>query len=57
MFGAIHGSLVAFLPIALLGALLAILLHRTGNVWTCIGLHVVFNAGQFFLMWVTASYS
>jgi len=57
MFGAIHGSLLAFLPIALLGALLAVLLHRTGNLWTCIGLHVTFNAGQFFLMWLTASLS
>jgi membrane protease YdiL (CAAX protease family) len=53
-FGLVHGSLSALVPIALLGVLLALLLERTGNLWSCIALHAVFNAGQLGLMLVLA---
>jgi len=49
-FGLVHTSASAFIPITLLGILLALLLERTGNLWSCIALHSVFNAGQFALM-------
>lgn len=50
VFGLVHASLFAMVPITVLGAVLALLYHRTGNLWSCIGLHAVFNAGQFALM-------
>ncbi len=49
-FGVVHGSIVALVPIACLGALLALVLQRTGNIWCCIALHSIFNFGQFALM-------
>jgi len=52
LFGLVHGSFSALLPIALLGILLALLLERTGNLWSCVALHSVFNAGQLTLMLV-----
>jgi membrane protease YdiL (CAAX protease family) len=55
VFGLVHFSIFAFLPIALLGIVLALVLERTGNLWSCIALHAVFNAGQFALMLVVGS--
>ena len=50
LFGLIHMSLFALLPITLLGVLLALVFERTGNIWACIALHAIFNSGQFLLM-------
>jgi membrane protease YdiL (CAAX protease family) len=50
VFGAVHGNLLAGVPVAILGAILALELERTGSIWTCVALHAAFNAGQFALM-------
>ena len=50
LFGLIHASVLAFVPIALFGMLLALVLERTGSLSSCIALHAIFNAGQFALM-------
>jgi len=49
-FGLVHGKLLAIVPVGILGILLALLLHRTGNLWSCVALHACFNAGQVALM-------
>ncbi len=55
LFGLIHGSLFAFVPITVLGMLLAALFHRTGNIWSCIALHATFNAAQLCYMVIELS--
>ena len=47
IFGLIHGSLSAFLPLAMFGAVLCIVRDRYGLL-TCIGLHALFNFLTFF---------
>jgi len=44
VFSAAHGSLVALLPLALFGLLLAWLYERTGSLWAPIAAHAFFNA-------------
>lgn len=44
LFGAIHGSLFAFVPIFVLGIILALLYRRTGGLAANIALHAGFNA-------------
>ena len=43
-FAAAHASLVALLPLALFGLLLAWLYERTGSIWAPIAAHACFNA-------------
>lgn len=43
LFGVIHGSLAAFVPIFVLGLALAIIYRRTGNLASNIALHATFN--------------
>ena len=50
IFSLCHFSLTAFLPLALLGILFAVILHRTGNLWACIALHALFNGTNLLLM-------
>lgn len=47
LFGVIHGSLSAFLPLAMFGAVLCIVRDRYGLL-TCISLHAAFNFLTFF---------
>ncbi len=51
VFAAIHATPAIFLPLFLLGALLAHLYERTGNLLAPITTHVVFNLVNFF--WLT----
>lgn len=44
IFAAAHASLVALLPLALFGLLLAWLYERTGSIWAPIAAHACFNA-------------
>jgi membrane protease YdiL (CAAX protease family) len=46
-FGAIHANLAAFVPLALFGAVLALLYDRTGNLGACIAAHATFNVVGF----------
>jgi membrane protease YdiL (CAAX protease family) len=50
LFGAVHANLLAFVPVSLLGAVLALEMERTGSIWSCIALHAAFNAGHTALM-------
>jgi membrane protease YdiL (CAAX protease family) len=43
VFGLIHGSVAAFVPIFVLGLALAIIYRRTGNLASNIALHATFN--------------
>ncbi len=43
VFSAAHGSLVALLPIFILGALLAFIYEKTGSIWSTIAVHLCFN--------------
>ena len=54
VFGLIHMNAAAFLPITALGALLAAVYHHTGNVWTCIALHSIFNGTQLLLLTIVS---
>ncbi len=45
LFGAIHGHLPSFLPLALLGVVLGLAYERTGSLWSPILLHTFFNLG------------
>ncbi|MFQ5653317.1 MAG: lysostaphin resistance A-like protein [Planctomycetota bacterium] len=52
IFGLVHLNLAAFLPVTLLGAILALLYHRTGNLWSPVALHGAYNLCQ--LLWLMA---
>lgn len=43
IFSAVHGSLAAFLPLFIFGALLALLYEWTGSIWAPIAAHLLFN--------------
>ncbi|NJM39094.1 MAG: CPBP family intramembrane metalloprotease [Akkermansiaceae bacterium] len=43
VFSAAHGSLVALLPIFILGGLLAFIYEKTGSLWAPIAVHFCFN--------------
>lgn len=43
LFAAIHGSLVGFAPLALLGVTFALAYELTGSVWTSVLMHALFN--------------
>jgi hypothetical protein len=44
VFAGAHGSMVALLPLFLLGIVLVQLYERTGSIWAPISLHLCFNA-------------
>ena len=44
LFGAFHGSLIRFLPVALLGTALAAVVWRTGNIWLAVAGHALHNS-------------
>jgi membrane protease YdiL (CAAX protease family) len=46
LFSALHTNLVGFLPIMLLGVLLAYLYERTGNLVASIIVHIIHNTGM-----------
>ncbi len=50
LFGALHATIAGFLPLMLLGVLLALIYERSGSLWPCVALHSLFNAVQFGLM-------
>lgn len=43
LFGAVHWHAPAFLPLALLGLVLALLYETTRSLWSSIALHAIFN--------------
>ncbi|MGC8724849.1 MAG: CPBP family intramembrane glutamic endopeptidase [Acidobacteriota bacterium] len=49
LFGFFHGSILRFAPVALLGAVLAAVVWRTGNLWLAVGCHALHNAA---ILWV-----
>lgn len=46
-FGAVHGNLMAFLPLTFFGVLLVVLYELTGNLLAPVVTHGLFNAGSF----------
>ena len=50
LFGAAHGSLVALLPLGLVGVVCAALFLRTGSLLPSMALHMVFNAANLALV-------
>ena len=49
LFGFFHGSILRFAPVALLGAVLAAVVWRTGNLWLAVACHALHNAA---ILWV-----
>ncbi|MEM7166465.1 MAG: CPBP family intramembrane glutamic endopeptidase [Planctomycetota bacterium] len=45
-FGIVHGNLAGLLPLSLLGVVFALLYHRTGNLWSSICMHAIFNGAM-----------
>jgi uncharacterized protein len=56
LFGAVHFNLMTFLPLTLLGLLLAWLYERTGNLLAPIVAHSTFNLANLFLMAIARMY-
>jgi len=54
LFGAVHGELVALLPISLLGAVFAFLTRRTGSLLASATAHAGFNAFESLMLLLTA---
>lgn len=50
IFGAIHFKPEFIFPLAILGAILALLYERTGSLWPCIALHAANNALAFVVL-------
>lgn len=48
VFGLYHGNMVQFIYASLLGALLAIIYHRTGTLWTAVLAHMAANLWSLF---------
>lgn len=47
VFGAIHLKLEFLVPLAILGAILALLYEKTGSIWPCVLMHALNNALAF----------
>jgi len=47
-FALMHMHLPSFLPLFMLSAVLCFAYWRTGSLWTCIGLHAIYNAVSVF---------
>jgi membrane protease YdiL (CAAX protease family) len=50
IFGVFHMNAMTFLPLTLLGATLALLYEKTGNLMSPILAHSLFNLANFFLL-------
>ena len=50
IFGAVHANLQALVPLTIMGMALAWFYRNTGNLWTCIFFHMLFNGSQFGLL-------
>lgn len=44
LFGAVHFSLLHFIPLSVLGIILAVSYYRSRSIWTPIAIHALFNA-------------
>lgn len=44
IFSIMHYHLPSFVPLALLSSVLSLAYWRTGSIWTCIGIHMIWNA-------------
>jgi len=53
LFSVLHTNAVGFLPIMVLGVLLAYLYEKTGSLVPSIGVHVIHNAGMMLLVFLT----
>lgn len=51
-FGALHGNIVAFLPVASLGCLLAYLYEKTGSLIPSITVHIIHNSALIFVVFI-----
>ncbi|HEY8489514.1 MAG TPA: type II CAAX endopeptidase family protein [Dehalococcoidia bacterium] len=47
LFGLVHGQVGLILPFAMVGALLALLYHRSGSLWVPIAAHLAYNGLAF----------
>jgi len=52
IFGILHAHMVGFLPIVLLGILLAYLYEKTGSLVPSIFVHITHNVGMLVLVFV-----
>jgi membrane protease YdiL (CAAX protease family) len=52
LFGAIHFSAAAFLPLSLFGAYLCVLYEKTGDIRVPIAVHALFNLNTLFVVFV-----
>ncbi len=50
IFALLHNHLPSLVPLAVLAAVLCLLYWRTGSLWSCIGLHMLFNAVSIFVL-------
>ena len=50
VFSLVHFNLFQFLPITVLGILLALLYEKTNSLWSSITAHAVFNSGSMFAL-------
>jgi hypothetical protein len=55
IFSGAHAQLVAFLPIAVLGLILAYVYERTGSLWASAVTHAVFNAASVLALYLLIS--
>ncbi len=49
LFAVLHFDKGSLIPFTLIGVLLALLYHRTGNLWTNVAVHFLFNLTSFVL--------
>ena len=52
LFALLHFNVFSFLPLFLLGMLLCRAYEKTGNIYTCIAFHALFNANNIFLLFL-----
>jgi len=56
IFGAIHGNVMALLPLCLLGWVMAVAFEKSRSLWVPIAIHAIFNGTQFGLMLLLKAY-
>ena len=52
LFGAVHGNLLALLPLTVLGIVLALAYEYTGSLWAPIAIHFCFNAATVVIQFI-----
>ena len=52
LFGAVHGNLLALLPLTILGIALALAYEYTGSLWAPIAIHFCFNAATVVIQFI-----